>query len=48
MPFAAAGKAEPLGRRRLDGDAADIEARDLGDAGAHRLAVRADLRALRR
>ena len=43
-PFGSAGKAEPLGRRRFDGDAADVEAGDLGDAGAHRLAVRADLR----
>src|ERR1700740_311740 len=42
--FATPGKAELLARRRLDRDAADIEARDLGDAGAHRLAVRADFR----
>ncbi len=42
--FAAPGKAELLARRRLDRDAADIEAGDLGDTAAHRLAVRADLR----
>ena len=42
-PLAAAGKPEPLGRRRLDRDAADVKAGDLRHAGAHRLAVRADL-----
>src|SRR5271166_5207774 len=42
--FGAAGEAQALRRRRLDRDAADVEASDLGDAGAHGVAMRADLR----
>src|SRR5487761_1358907 len=41
--FAAAGEAEPLGRRRLDADALRIEVQDLSDARNHRRAVRPDL-----
>ena len=44
--LAAAREAEALGGRRLHGDAPDRHARDLGDPGAHRVAVRADLRSL--
>ena len=36
-------KPSRFGRRRLDRDAADVNAGDLGDAGAHRLAMRTDL-----
>ena len=46
IPSRRPGKSQPLGRRRLDGDAADVEAGDPGDAGAHRFAMRADLRRL--
>ena len=46
--LAAAGEAEPLGRRRLHCDAADINSGDFGDARAHRLAMRADLRRFQR
>src|SRR5437868_8497739 len=44
--FLAAGKAEPLAGRCLDGDARDVETGDLGDAGAHGIAQWPDLRAL--
>src|SRR6185436_3968278 len=44
--FLAAGKAEPFAGRRLDGDARDVEPGDLGNAGAHDIAQRANLRAL--
>ena len=44
MPFGAAGEAELLAGRRLDRDPAGVDAGDLGDPGAHRLAVRPDLR----
>ena len=43
-PFGAAGEAELLAGRRLDRDPAGVDAGDLGDPGAHRLAVRPDLR----
>src|SRR6187399_2387710 len=36
--FLAASKAEPLAGGRLDGDARDVEAGDLGNAGAHGVA----------
>src|SRR4051812_15858601 len=41
--FLAAGKAQPLTGRCLDGDARDVEPGDLGDAGAHDIAQRPDL-----
>src|SRR6202035_5187469 len=44
--FLASGKAEPLAGGRLDGDARDIDAGDLCNAGAHDVAQRADLRTL--
>src|SRR4030088_2398340 len=44
--FLAAGKAEPLAGGRLDGDARNVDAGDLGNARAHDVAQRADLRAL--
>src|ERR1700675_5130049 len=44
--FFAPGKAEPLAGRRLDGDARDIDAADLGNARAHGVAQRSDLRTL--
>src|SRR4029079_7206213 len=43
--FLAAGEAKPLAGRCLDGDPRDIEPGDLGDAGAHGIAQRPDLRA---
>src|SRR5450432_4242395 len=42
--FLAAGEAEPLAGGRLDGHARDVHACDLGDARAHLVAQRADLR----
>src|SRR4051794_11082903 len=42
--FLAAGKAESLAGGRLDGDAGDVDARDLGNARAHGVTQRADLR----
>src|SRR3954451_6863286 len=44
--FLTAGKAEPLAGGRLDRDARDVDAGDLGDARAHGIAQRADLRPL--
>src|SRR4051794_40926705 len=44
--FLATGEAEPLAGRRLDGDAGDVDPGDLGDARAHDVAQRADLRPL--
>ena len=44
--FLAAGEAHALGGGRLDADAADRQAQQLGDAGAYGVAVRPDLRAL--
>src|SRR5947208_7735045 len=41
--FLAAGKAEPFAGGRFDGDTRDIEPGDLGDAGAHGIAQRANL-----
>ena len=43
-PRARPAKPRPLGGRRLDRDAGDVDAGDFGDAGAHRLAIGADLR----
>src|ERR1700709_2314818 len=43
--FLAAGKAKPLAGGRLCGDARDVDAGDLGNACAHGVAQRADLRA---
>src|SRR5882757_153671 len=42
--FLAAGEAEPLAGGCLHGDARDVHARDIGDARAHRVAQRTDLR----
>ena len=44
--FAAPGKSETLGRRRLDADARHRDRQQFGDPGSHRFAVRADARAL--
>src|SRR5882757_2532598 len=44
--LAPAGEAQPFCRRRLDADLVGTQARDLGDAGDHLGAVRADFRAL--
>src|SRR3954447_6259271 len=41
--FLAAGKAKTLAGGRLDRDARDVDAGDLGDARAHGVAQRADL-----
>src|SRR6476469_5775913 len=41
--FLAAGEAEPLAGRRLDGDARNVEPGDLGDARTHGVAQRSDL-----
>src|SRR3954466_11816170 len=41
--FLAAGKAEPFAGGRLHRDTRDVEPGDLGDAGAHGVAERADL-----
>ena len=46
MPSRAAGEAELLAGGRLDADAVDRDAGDLGDARAHGVAMRADLRGL--
>src|SRR5260370_37636507 len=44
--FLAPGKAEPLAGRGLHGDPGDTDAGDLGDARAHGVAQRSDLRTL--
>src|SRR6516225_5639437 len=44
--LAAAGKAELVGRRRLDADASRGDAEDRGDPFGHRRAIRTDLRPL--
>src|SRR6202166_1241453 len=44
--FLAAGEAKAFAGGRLHGDARDVHARDLGDAGAHGVAERSDLRPL--
>src|ERR1700750_3133926 len=44
--FRAAGEAEPFAGGGLHSDARDIDACDLGDARAHRITQRADLRPL--
>ena len=41
--FATAGKTHLFGGRRLNADAVDIDADNLGDTGAHGFAVRLDL-----
>src|ERR1700728_3736591 len=44
--FLAAGEAQPLAGRGFDGDPRQAEAGDLGDARAHGVAQRSDLRPL--
>ena len=44
--FLAAGEAQPLAGRRLDRDAGDVDPGDLGNARAHHVAQRPDLRTL--